>query len=374
VLDFTRHIPGPYCTMLLADLGADVVKVEEPALGDPARLVPPGVGDVGAAFAALNRNKRSLAVDLRTEGGAALLRRLAAGADVVVEGFRPGVLDRRGLGAAALRDANPRLVYCSITGFPPDGDHGLRAGHDVGYAALSGFVGGTRDAAGRPVLAVAQVADMAGALYAACAILAALLRRERTGRGERLEVALSEAALGFMSVPAARASAGAAVPTELQGTHACYNVYRCRDGRELAVGALEPKFWEALVRRLGREDLVGRQWEGDRARERTLDEFRAIFATRDRDEWLRDLAGVDACVEPVLDPLEAMSAAAGSFLDQPCGDGWLRTVATPVKLGGTPVAPQRPAPALGQHTGEVLAELGYDARDIDALRGLGVVA
>jgi crotonobetainyl-CoA:carnitine CoA-transferase CaiB-like acyl-CoA transferase len=371
VLDFTRHIPGPYCTMLLADLGADVVKVEEPALGDPARLVPPGVGDVGAAFAALNRNKRSLAVDLRTEGGAALLRRLAAGADVVVEGFRPGVLDRRGLGAAALRDANPRLVYCSITGFPPDGDHGLRAGHDVGYAALSGFVGGTRDAAGRPVLAVAQVADMAGALYAACAILAALLRRERTGRGERLEVALSEAALGFMSVPAARASAGAAVPTELQGTHACYNVYRCRDGKWLAAGALEPKFWEGLCAALGLPHLGPRQWAGGEARAEAVRELERAFASRDRAEWLEALRAHDVCVEPVLDPGEALDHSLAAALR--------------MEAGGTPVAglPMRFAeagaraagavPALGAHTEEVMREAGYGAGDIAALRAGGAL-
>jgi crotonobetainyl-CoA:carnitine CoA-transferase CaiB-like acyl-CoA transferase len=371
VLDLTRYIPGPYATLVLGDMGADVIKVEDGPVGDPTRVTPPAVGGDAALHAALNRNKRSVLLDWRSEPGAAVVRRLAARADVLVESYRPGVLARRGLGADALMAENPRLVYCSITGY---GASDVRAGHDVNYAALGGFLDGNRGSDGEPVLPQAQVADMTGALSAVIGVLAALTARERTGRGQAVTISLRDSVLALMTVPLARRLAGGAARSELSGTHACYNVYRCRDGRELAVGALEPKFWEALVRRLGREDLVGRQWEGDRARERTLDEFRAIFATRDRDEWLRDLAGVDACVEPVLDPLEAMSAAAGSFLDQPCGDGWLRTVATPVKLGGTPVAPQRPAPALGQHTGEVLAELGYDARDIDALRGLGVVA
>ncbi len=371
VLDLTRYIPGPYATLVLGDLGADVVKVEDGPVGDPTRVTPPAVGGDAALHAALNRNKRSVLLDWRSEPGAQVVRRLAARADVLVESYRPGVLARRGLDAPALTAENPRLVYCSITGYGPDD---VRAGHDVNYAAVGGFLDGNRGRDGEPVLPQAQVADMTGALSAVIGILAALQARERTGRGQAVTISLRDSVLALMTVPLARRLAGGAERSELSGTHACYNVYRCRDGRDLTVGALEPKFWEALVRRLGRDDLVGRQWEGDGPRERTLDEVRAIFASRDRDEWLRDLSGIDACVEPVLDAFEATGAAAGAFLDQPSGDGWLRTVATPVTLAGTPVRPQRPAPALGQHTSEVLAELGYDARDVEALRGLGVVA
>ena len=371
VLDLTRYIPGPYATLVLGDLGADVVKVEDGPVGDPTRVTPPAVGGDAALHAALNRNKRSVLLDWRSEPGAQVVRRLAARADVLVESYRPGVLARRGLDAPALTAENPRLVYCSITGYGADD---VRAGHDVNYAAVGGFLDGNRGRDGEPVLPQAQVADMTGALSAVIGILAALQARERTGRGQAVTISLRDSVLALMTVPLARRLAGGAERSELSGTHACYNVYRCRDGRDLTVGALEPKFWEALVRRLGRDDLVGRQWEGDGQRERTLDEVRAIFASRDRDEWLRDLSGIDACVEPVLDAFEATGAAAGAFLDQRSGDAWLRTVATPVTLAGTPVRPQRPAPALGQHTSEVLAELGYDARDVEALRGLGVVA
>ncbi|PYQ22998.1 MAG: carnitine dehydratase, partial [Acidobacteria bacterium] len=162
----TRYIPGPYCAMLLGDLGADVVKVEEPPLGDPTRALPPADGENSAAHAALNRNKRSVAVDLRTAEGVDVVRRLATQADVLLEAFRPGTLARRGLGADPLRASNPRLIYCSLTGYGPQGPHAARAGHDIDYLALGGFLGGNRDAAGRPVLPTAQVADMAGALVA----------------------------------------------------------------------------------------------------------------------------------------------------------------------------------------------------------------
>jgi crotonobetainyl-CoA:carnitine CoA-transferase CaiB-like acyl-CoA transferase len=371
VVDLTRYIPGPYATLMLGDLGADVIKVEEGPIGDPTRATPPAVGADAALHAALNRNKRSVLLDWRSEAGAQVVRRLAARADVLVESFRPGVLARRGLGPDALTAENPRLVYCSVTGYGPEDP---RAGHDLNYLALGGFLGGNRGHDGEPVLPQGQVADMAGALTAVIGILAALQARERTGRGQAVTISLRDSVLALLTVPLTRQLAGGPDRSELSGTHACYNVYRCRDGRHLAIGALEPKFWDALCRRLGREDLVPRQWEGEVRRQRTLHEVRAIFASRDRDDWLRDLAGIDACVEPVLDPIEAVAAAAGSFMDQPSGDALLRTVANPVRLSETPVWTRRPAPQLGQHTQEVLDELGYDAREIDALRGEGVVA
>lgn len=375
VLDLTRHIPGPYATLMMGDLGADVVKVEEPPLGDPTRAVPPGVGEDSALHAALNRNKRSIFVDLRRPEGAGLLRRLAARSDVLVEGFRPGVLERHGLGAETLLAENPRLVYCSLSGYGREGPLAGRAGHDVNYLARAGFLAGSAAEDGRPVLASAQLADMAGGLYALVAVLAALVCRERTGRGQHVEASLLGGAFGLMTVPLARLLAGGEARNELTGAYACYNVYRCRDGRYLSVGALEPRFWERLCEALGLPELVSRQWEGRAKRAETVARVARAFAEKDRDAWLAALAEADCCVEPVLEPAEAARlAGAGLMLDQPSGPASFRTVGAPFALLATPPAVRRPAPGPGEHTDEVLREAGLPPADVARLRGQGVVA
>jgi crotonobetainyl-CoA:carnitine CoA-transferase CaiB-like acyl-CoA transferase len=360
VLDLTRHIPGPYCTLLLADLGADVVKVEAPPLGDPVRLVPPAAGDTSAAYAALNRGKRSIVIDFGTSDGVEFVRRLAAASDVLVEGFRPGVLSRRGLGPETLTAANPRLVYCSLSGWGQRGPLAGRAGHDVNYAGRGGLLDLCRDDDGDVVVPGAQVADMTGGLLAATAILAALVERQRTGRGRHLDVSLLSSIVSLCTVPTTRVLAGGPRRHELGGDFACYSVYRCRDGRELSVGALEPKFWENLCAALGLPDLVASHWQPGEENARAKSRLAAVFATRDRDDWVRDLADLDGCVEPVLTPDEALLDAQCDALrlEQPDGAGGsFRTVGSALGAAGLPAAPPRPAPRLGQHTAEVLAEL-----------------
>jgi crotonobetainyl-CoA:carnitine CoA-transferase CaiB-like acyl-CoA transferase len=375
VLDLTRYIPGPYCTMLLADLGADVVKIEEPFVGDPTRGVPPPIGPDSAVHAALNRNKRSAALDIRTAEGAGLARRLASTADVLVESFRPGVLEKRGLGAEALRRDNPRLVYCSMTGYGQAGPHASRAGHDIDYVALSGLLGATRDGDGRPVLPMAQLADMAGGLLGTIAVLGALQARERTGRGQVADVSMFQAALALLTVPLTRLLVAGAPVNELSGAHACYGVYRCRDGRYVAVGALEPKFWEALCRALGHRELIGRQWDRGDSPGGARETLAAVFATRDRDDWVGELSAVDACVEPVLDMTEVADTpqARGCLAEERAGTVPFLTLGPPLRLSDTPTAFHRPAPALGEHTDEVLAEVGIAPEEIDRLRGAGVI-
>jgi crotonobetainyl-CoA:carnitine CoA-transferase CaiB-like acyl-CoA transferase len=374
VLDLTRYIPGPYATMMLADLGADVVKVEPPS-GDSTRGLPPAVGDESAAHAALNRGKRSVVVDIRTGDGAAVVRRLALGVDVLVESFRPGVLSRHGLGPEALLEANPRLVYCSLTGYGQEGPYRDRAGHDIDYAALGGFLGSNRDAEGRPVIPPTQVADMTGGFLTAFGVLAALHARARTGRGQHVDVSLLRAALALMSLPLTRAQGGGPAD-ELTGVHPFYTVYRCRDGGGLAVGALEPKFWEKLCQALGRPELAGRQWATGETRVQTRASLAALFATRDRDEWVSTLATHDVCVEPILafDEVTMHPAAAGALMDAPVGPARLRTVAPPVRFSGTPAEPPARPPALGEHTDEVLGEAGFTRADVERMRRQGVLA
>ncbi len=376
VLDLTRYIPGPYCTQLLAALGAEVIKIEEPPWGDATRAVPPAPQGESVAHAVLNRGKRSLLVDLRHDAGVELVRRLALRADVLVEAFRPGVLERRGLGAAALRALNPRLVYCSLSGFGAHGDWAERAGHDVTYAARAGLLDLTRDATGAPQLLGFQAADTTGALNASVAILAALFAREREGVGQHVEVSLLDAALTHVTLAAARALAGGTRPDELGGTHACYQVYRCADGRHVAVGALEPKFWERLCRGLELPELIGRQWEDAERRGATRARVAERFAVRTRDEWVQVLGPLDACVEPVLTIEEALEhAQAGPCLSEVEVGGVRRAaVGVPFHLHGTPAHMARTAPAAGAHGAEVLAELGYSTEQIESLRREGVCA
>ncbi len=378
VLDLTRYIPGPYCTMLLGDLGAEVVKVEEPPGGDPTRAAPPAVGQDSALHAALNRNKRSVAVDIRNAEGAGIVRRLAAHADVLIEAFRPGALAGRGLGAEVLCQENPRLVYCSLTGYGGAGPLARRAGHDLDYIALGGLLGTTRDALGRPVLPTAQLADMTGGLLATIAILAALQARAHTGRGQVVDVSMLEGVLALMTIPATRLLAGGTLASELTGTHACYNVFRCRDGRYLAVGALEPKFWESLCRALGLPEKIARQWERGEERQETLDTLAQKFASQDRDDWVRELAAADACVEPVLDLGEALeqpqAQARGAVVELHAGKVAFRTLASPLRLSATPIRVRHDVPAFGQHTDAVLTEVGYGREEIAHLRAGGVIA
>jgi crotonobetainyl-CoA:carnitine CoA-transferase CaiB-like acyl-CoA transferase len=354
VLDLTRYVPGPYASMLLADLGADVVKVEEPPLGDPVRAIPPGSGGQGALHAVLNRNKRSIFVDLRTEEGVAVVRSLASRSDVLIESFRPNVLERRGLGAAALLETNPRLVYCSASGYGRRSALADRAGHDLNFVARSGLLG---DAPAPPV---GQVADVTGGLVAAFAVLAALLARERTGLGQWVDVSLMRGAFALMSVPFARLAAGAPARNELTGAYACYNVYRCRDGRSVAVAALEPKFWERLCRALGHDTFAAKQWSGDPERGRMIDALREMFAKKDRDAWVSELQAKDCCVSPVLDPGEACREPDAA---EPL-----------VGLSATPVVAPRHAPRPGEHTDEVLLEAGYSRSEVAGFRQRGAVA
>ena len=388
VLDLSRLLPGGFCSLMLADFGADVIKVEDTGMGDYVRWSPPyyeGADETarGALFLALNRGKRSIRVDLKTEGGRDVLLRLVRDADVLLESFRPGVLDRLGVGYERLRAENPRLVYCAITGYGQDGPNRDRSGHDMNYLGLGGILGLTGEADGPPVQAAGQIADIGGgALMGAIGILVALRERERSGEGQFVDTSMFDGALSWLALVAADALASgrAARRGELQlaGSLTCYRPYRCADGY-VTLGALEPKFWRAWCEGVGREDLLDHAFDppGSDAH-RAVSE---IFAERTRDQW-RDFASEhDCCLEPVLElseVLESELVAAREMvvgLAQPGVSEPVRLLGAPVKLSRTPADPSRaPGPGLGEHTTEVLAAAGFGEEEIAALHETGAVA
>src|SRR4051812_4719628 len=260
ILDLSRLLPGPFLTMILADLGADVVKVEDPKLGDYMRQIPPARGGMSGRYLAVNRGKRSIVLDLKAPAGRDALLRMAARADVVVESFRPGVLDKLGVGYEALAAVNPGIVVCSISGFGQTGPYVDRAGHDLGYLALAGVLAMGGPPGGAPMMPGVQIADLAGgALWSATAILAALVGRHRTGRGAHLDISMTEGAMALVAAELGNLACGVAATrgtATLNGGLACYGIYRTADDRYLAVGALEPKFWLALNQAIGRRGDV----------------------------------------------------------------------------------------------------------------------
>jgi alpha-methylacyl-CoA racemase len=388
VLDLSRLLPGGFCSLLLSDFGADVLKVEDTGMGDYVRWAPPAYegadrSAASALFLALNRGKRSIRLDLKTPEGREVLLRLARESDVLLESFRPGVLERLGVGYDTLREANRGLVYCAITGYGQDGPFRDRAGHDLNYLARVGLLGLTGDADGPPVQAAGQIADLGGgALMAAFGILAALRERDRTGEGQVVDVSMADGALSWLAMVAARYFADGVAPRkgalELGGGLLCYRPYRCADGW-VALGALEPKFWQAWCGGVGREDLIERQF--DPPASDAHGEVEAEFARRTRAEWEAFNAEHDCCLEPVLGLDEALDSelvrARGMVaeLDQPGAERVVRLLGVPVKLSRTPGDPARgPGPGLGEHTDAVLAELGYSAEEIERLKAAGAVA
>jgi crotonobetainyl-CoA:carnitine CoA-transferase CaiB-like acyl-CoA transferase len=372
VLDLSRLLPGPFLTMVLADMGADVVKVEDPRKGDYVRVLPPMKGPLSGRFIAINRGKRSIALDLKTPAGRAAFERMAARADVIVESFRPGVMDKLGVGYAALAAANPKIVVCSISGYGQTGPYTHRAGHDLNYIGIAGVLAMGGTAGGAPAMPGVQIADLAGgALWGATAILGALVGRDRTGKGAHLDISMTEGALALLAAELGNYDCGVR-PTRgreaLNGGLACYGVYRAKD-RWLSVGALEPQFWLALNQAVGRPAKAAELVGDPAAQERVRGELAAIFATKTAAEWTEILAKHDCCVETIYEldelPSHPVHAARDVFFTIDGGDGVgpVMQVRTPV---GKP-ANASPPPRLGQHTREVLAEYGFSDAEIAAL-------
>jgi crotonobetainyl-CoA:carnitine CoA-transferase CaiB-like acyl-CoA transferase len=372
VLDLTRLLPGGYCTLLLADLGADVLKVEDPNGGDYIRWMPPyyggeeerANGTASAYFLALNRNKRSLKLDLKDEGDRDTLLRLAERYDVLVESFRPGVMDRLGVGYETLRERNPGLVYCAISGYGQESPLRDRSGHDTNYLALAGLLGLTGRRDGPPIQSAGQIADLGGGgLMAAVGILAALHGRERTGEGQFVDISMTDGSISWLSMVIARYFCEQHKPRrgelELAGGIVCYFPYQAKDGGWVSLGALEPKFWRNWCVGVGRPDLVEKQFEHPESEAGA--EVAAVFKERTRDEWAAFAAEHDCCLEPVLDLDETLTSelvAAREMvieLDQP-GIGSVKQAGFPIGLSETPAAIRLPAPRLGEHDDQARSE------------------
>jgi alpha-methylacyl-CoA racemase len=386
VLDLSRLLPGGFCSLLLADFGADVIKVEDTDMGDYIRWAPPAFEGAqetakSALFLSLNRGKRSVRIDLKSEAGRDVLLRLVRDADVLLESFRPGVLDRLGVGYERLRQENPRLVYCAITGYGLTGPNVHRSGHDMNYLGLNGVLAIGGEADGPPAQAGAQIADLGGgALMGAFGILAALRERDRSGEGQLVDVSMFDGALSWLAMVAARVFAAGEQPRRgaemLSGSLLCYRPYRCADGW-VTLGALEPKFFAAWADGVDRPDLIEKQFDPPGSAAHA--EVEAIFLTRTREEWAAFADVHDCCLEPVLEVEEALESELVRAremvieFEQP-GAGKVKGLGMPVKLSRTPGQVRCGGPALGEHTEQVLGEAGFSEEEIGRLLAAGAVA
>ncbi len=366
VLDLTRLLPGPFATQWLAAMGAEVIRVEHPHGGDWLRELPPLVEGMGAWFAAVNRGKRSVAIDLKHPQGREIFLRLVRSADVLVEGFRPGVMARLGLGPETLLRHHPRLIYAALTGYGTGSRWRERAGHDLNYLALAGFLGLNGPQAGPPVPPAVPVADFGGAMALVIAVLAGLFHRERTGRGLALEASIFEVAVSWMQpfwqvhhagLPAAREG------LPLNGALPCYRVYPTKDGGAMALAALEPAFWRAFCEAVGRPEWIPRAFDPT-----LIPEVAELFRSRTRREWEEMREGLDACLEPVLEPDEAIRSLAHLA---PAFQGGTPTL--PWTVDGQRLAALGPPPRLGEHTVEILTGLGYTRTDLEDMARQGIV-
>jgi len=369
VLDLTRYLPGPFCSLILAELGAEVIKVE-PLQGDPLRWMPLfGEHASEVFFGLVNRGKKSIALDLKAPQGREAFLRLARTADVLLEGFRPGVMKRLHLDHASLMTVNPNLIYTSLSGYGQTGPYRERAGHDVNYIALAGLLGLTGAQNGALCIPGIPVADLVSALWAALGISAALLERQHSGHGQYLDISILESIASLMVVPVMQWLGTGNLPQRgrmpLSGALACYNTYATADGGYMTLGALEPQFWRAFCLAVGREDWVPRQAEGNQAS--LIAEVAEMFATQPRAHWTDLFAQYDCCCEPALTLEEAFTHP------QAVQRGLLQEGELSLPLGGHQV-PHARAPELGEHGAELLAELGYTSEDRESLRQQGVLS
>jgi crotonobetainyl-CoA:carnitine CoA-transferase CaiB-like acyl-CoA transferase len=393
VLDLSNYVPGALCTMILADFGAEVIKVE------PAKAFP--MGDMGyspggkdkereAAFFALNRNKKCIGLNLRSDEGRRIFHRMAKEADVVIEGYRPGVVERLGVDYKTIQGINPRIIYCSLSGYGQDGPYRLFSGHDINYISLAGVLGLIGPKEGPPSIPLNIIADFAGvSLYGTIGILLAVEARNKTGKGQYIDHTYMEGALHLITWFTHRFFMDGTVMKPgvswAQGAYPHYGVYKTKDGKWLSIGCLEPHFWDNLCKAIGKEEYMSHKWTMEmtfQGPEPKFDEIRVgleeVFLTKARDEWFDLLAANDVPVgkvnsldETFQDP-QILHRKMVIELDHP-KLGKVKQVGILPKLSETPGQVRRFAPVHGEHTDEVLSSLGFNAEEIGKLRKEGTV-
>ena len=383
VLDLTRLLPGAFCTQLLADYGADVLKIEQPGAGDYNRQFAPIAKKESGSFLLLNRNKRSLTLNLKTAEGKRIFLELVRGADVVVEGFRPGVMKRLGLDYETLAQENPRLVYCAISGYGQDGPYAQQSGHDLNYMALTGALQLFGTAKTGPIVPGLSIADVGGgSLMAAFGILAALASRNATGRGQFVDIAMTDGLVAWLCYHAADFLFAGTEPRGGErpfiGAAPCYNVYRCADGRHITLGIIEEHFWHAFCELIARPDLESQQWPVGEAAQKQQAELAEIFGRESCAVWTARLAQADIPASPVNTMAEAFADPQLQHrkmllhMEHPV-EGRIPQLGFPVKFSRSPGQLRTPPPLLGQHNDEVLEGLGYSRDGIAELRARDVI-
>jgi len=383
VLDCTRLLPYQYCTMILGDLGAEVLKVEEPLQGDYGRWGDAERTYESIAFVMANRNKKSMKLNLKAGKGQEIFRNLAARHDVIIESFRPGVMDRLGVGYEEIRKVRQDIIYCSTTGFGQTGPYREKAGHDINYLAISGILGCTGAHTGRPVIPGILIGDMAGGgIFTALAIISALLGRERSGKGQYIDVAQTDvlASLNILNFAEGLAEkrGQSARPYNLRGASLCYNTFKTSDGKFIALGALEKKFWANFCKVIGREELIEYHLQPYQEGTTVTEELRELFSGRTQKEWVEILGEIDTCFAPVLTPEEALDdphlkerEMITSFEDPQRGE--TIQIGFPAKFSDTLNYKRSPVPFLGEHTKEILSGLGCSPDQIEELENEGII-
>lgn len=387
VLELARVSPHYFCTMMLADMGADVLKIETPAEEKGNSSVTdqtPKRDPMQQITQAFNRNKRSISIDLKSVEGKQLFYKLAATADVVVDGFRPGVVKRLGVDYETLSRLNHKIIYCSISGYGQDGPYKLLPGHDINYISFAGALGLIGDKRGNPVIPLNFIGDFAGGtLHAVIGILLALAARQRTGRGQYVDISMTDAVVSMLSGNMSAYINTGHIPRAgegvLSGAFPCYSVYKTLDNKYISLGCAEPHFWENLCRALGREDLIPYQWSKGKKREQVFNFMRRKFRTKTRDEWFTELYLKDIAIskvysldEVLYDP-QIRHRQMVVEIDKP-GNDKVTQVGIAIKLSETPGRIRSVAPFQGEHTDQVLKELGYSGKAIGELRQKGIVS